>query len=156
MAKISVFLFTLMLLFSSCGKNSLYSKSVSFPSGKWNVSTVPVFKINIPDTVKAYTLELTLRVSTDYNYSNLWLFFNSSTPKGEKGREPIEIKIANPDGSWAGEKSGTLVETKVAFKNRRFPQKGWYTFSLEQGITEKTIDHIQDISLTLNEASHEN
>ncbi len=151
------FVFTISILattlLQSCSDSSLYSKSISFKNNTWKVTNKPVFKIQIPDTINPYNLELTLRVSTDYAYNNLWLFFHSRTPNGEVGREPIEIKIAHPDGSWIGQKSGTIVETKVNFKNRRFPQKGWYIFTLEQGISEAQIKHVLDVSLTMKEAT---
>ncbi len=57
--------------------------------------------------------------------------------------------IANPDGSWAGKKSGTIVEQQLTFPHRKFPQKGWYIFTFEQGVTEETVKEILDISYTV-------
>jgi gliding motility-associated lipoprotein GldH len=109
----------------------------------------PVFDVEIPDTTNYYTITIMLRTTTDYAYNNLWFFLHSKTPKGQVGKEPIEIKIAHPDGSWIGEKSGTVVETKVQFTHRKFPQAGKYTFTFEQGITEQVIKEVMDISYTV-------
>ncbi len=103
----------------------------------------------ISDTSQAYDIQITLRTSTDYAYNNLWFFLHSRTPNGQTGREPIEVKIAHPDGTWVGEKSGTIVTTKLGFSKRKFPQKGWYIFTFEQGITEQTAGEILDISYTV-------
>lgn len=129
----------------------MYSKSYSFKNSEWQQDVKPIFKVKIPDTTKFYSVDLTVRTTTDYPNNNLWMFISSRTPKGQKGREPLEIKIANPDGSWIGENSGTIVETTVSYKHRKFPQKGWYTFTLEQGITEETVREISDVTYTVSE-----
>ena len=72
-------------------------------------------------------------------------------PDGAKGREPYELIITNPDGSWVGNKSGTVVETSLYFKQRKLPIKGKYTFILEQGITDSEIDEVLDLSFRVEE-----
>lgn len=133
----------------SCGETPLYTKSFSFKNNQWKQDMKPVFKVNIPDTVNYYNITITLRTTTDYGYSNLWFFLHSKAPQGQTGREPILMEIANPDGSWIGEKSGTIVTTTAAFNHRKFPQKGWYTFTFEQGITQEIASEIIDISYTV-------
>jgi gliding motility-associated lipoprotein GldH len=139
----------LLALVSSCDKAPLYTKSYSFKNNEWKQDVKPVFRVHIPDTTRAYNITITLRTTTDYAYNNLWFFLHSRTPKGQTGREPIEVVISNPDGSWAGEKSGTIVSAKLIFKHRKFPQIGWYTFTFEQGITDKIAKDIMDISYTV-------
>lgn len=102
--------------------------------------------VKVEDTTKFYTISITLRTTTNYPFSNLWMFLRSKTPKGQTGREPIEVKITNPDGSWYGEKSGTIVEHHLRFPHRKFPQKGTYVFQFEQGVTEDVVNEILDIS----------
>ena len=80
-----------------------------------------------------------------------WVFLNSKTPSGLTAREPFQIRIANEDGSWFGTKSGTVVENPLVFRSRKFPEKGKFTFTVEQGITEETIDEVLDIGLRLTE-----
>ncbi|WP_300660400.1 gliding motility lipoprotein GldH [Fluviicola sp.] len=139
-------IFVLLVFLYSCGDTPLYNKSYSFKNNSWEQNVKPVFKVQIPDTTSFYTIQITIRTTTDYAYNNLWFFIHSKTPKGQVGREPIEMKIANPDGSWIGETSGTIVENTVYFKHRKFPQKGAYTFTFEQGITEQSAQNVMDIS----------
>ena len=114
---------------------------------------------------------LTLRTTTDYKYSNLWVFLNTKNPKGETTREPVEIAVTNPDGSWVGNKTGTIVETEVVFirsKDGQFEvfdrpgypprmlkcslaEAGKYNFMVEQGITQMTIDEVLDLTLLVEE-----
>ncbi|WP_343747474.1 gliding motility lipoprotein GldH [Fluviicola sp.] len=139
----------LIVILCSCGDAPLYNKSYSFKNNSWEQNVKPVFQVSVPDTTQFYTIQITIRTTTDYAFNNLWFFIHSKTPKGQTGREPVEIKIANPDGSWSGEASGTIVENTVYFRHRKFPQKGNYTFTFEQGITEQSARNVMDISFAV-------
>lgn len=140
-----------LLLFVSCTENVFYTKSYSFQNNTWDQKIKPLFKVIIDDTSKVYNFILTLRTTTDYEYSNCWIYLNSTTPNKEKAREPFEIKITNPDGSWIGTKSGTIVENSLFFKQRKFPQKGAYFFAVEQAVIQKELGEILDIGLRIEE-----
>lgn len=130
----------------SCGKTPYYEKSVSFKNKEWTRDIKPNFKVDIQDITKEYNFTLSLRTTTDYKYSNLWVFLKTEAPDGTSAREPFEILLANPDGSWVGNKSGTIVETPLYFKKRKLPLKGTYKFTIEQGITNSEIDEVLDVS----------
>ena len=59
--------------------------------------------------------------------------------------------ITNPDGSWAGKKTGTVVETQLVFNRRKLPKKGTYYFTLEQGITMESLGEVLDIGLKVDD-----
>lgn len=136
----------LLVFLGSCGDAPLYNKSYSFANNSWDQDVKPVFKVTVSDTTASYTAQITIRTTTDYGYNNLWFFIHSKTPGGEVDRLPVEVKIANPDGSWIGETSGTIVENTVYFRDLKFPQKGNYIFTFEQGITEQSAKNVMDIS----------
>ena len=136
----------------SCESAPTFEKSYVFENKEWKQDIKPSFTVDIKDASKDYDFVLTLRTSTEYKYSNLWVYMNTKTPNGEKAREPFEIKITNPDGSWIGKKTGTIVENSLNFKRRKLPLKGKYTFILEQGITDSKIDQILDVGLVVEEA----
>lgn len=140
----------MLFLLVACRNNSMvYNKAFTFKDKVWAQDVKPVFEFEISDTSHFYTMQITIRVTTGYDYSNLWMFVHSKAPNGETGREPYEMKITNPDGSWAGKTSGTIVENSFYFRNRKFPQKGKYRFTFEQGITEKTANNVMDISCSI-------
>jgi len=139
------------MLLSSCAEAPTFEKSYTFVDKQWDQKVKPSFTLEVKDIDKEYDFVLTVRTTTDYKYSNLWIYWNTTTPDGEKAREPFEIKITNPDGSWIGKKTGTIVENSLYFKRRKMPLKGKYIFVLEQGITSSTIDEILDVSLLVQE-----
>ncbi|MEN9699153.1 MAG: hypothetical protein RLZZ301_351 [Bacteroidota bacterium] len=110
----------------------------------------PRFEVDIQDTAQLYDFIVTLRSTTDYAYSNLWIFMHTKPPYGKEVREPYEIKTTYPDGNWIGKKSGTIVEHVLQFPRRKVPFKGKYVFTLEQAITQKTISDVLDISLEVS------
>jgi len=131
----------------------VYEKSYDFDNNCWSQKVKPSFSVAIKDTSKAYNFIITLRTTTEYKFSNLWIYLNSTTPDGQHVREPYEIKITNPDGSWSGKKTGTIVEKSIYFKNRKLPKAGKYVFVIEQGITESIIDEVIDLGLLVEEVS---
>lgn len=145
-----VAIITLFVL-SSCGDKPYYIKAVSFDDQVWNVEQKPEFKVNITDTTKPYTFKLVLRTTTDYGYNNLWVFLNTIAPDGSKGREPYQLRIANEDGSWVGERSGSIVETELSFAPRKLPLAGDYTFIVEQAITKDEVDEVLDLVFEVDE-----
>jgi len=93
LSKFSLLFLGLVLL--SCGDSPLYTDSVAFPNNTWTLENKPKFVVDIPDTSKFYSVDITLRTTTDYGYNNMWFFLYAKTPDGEKGREPVEVKIGN-------------------------------------------------------------
>ena len=144
----------LLLALTACQKEAYYEKTYEFRNSAWGRDQKAVFKVDIKDVTKEYDFIITLRTTTDYDYNNLWVFLNTTTPSGARAREPFQIRIQNPDGSWAGKKTGTVVEFPLNFKRRKMPEKGTYTFALEQGITESVITEVLDIGLRVEEVKN--
>lgn len=128
-----------------CAEAPFYEKVYSFDNKEWKQDAKMKFVVDIQDVDKVYDFTLSVRTTTDYKYSNLWMFMKTIAPDGSTGREPIQMIITNPDGSWVGQKSGTTVETPLYFRQRKMPMKGKYTFILEQGITDTKVTEILDL-----------
>lgn len=138
-----------MLLLVSCSEAPFYEKVVSFKDSSWTLAQKPKFEVVIEDTTILYDFVVTLRTTTDYKYSNIWFFWTTKTPNGESVREPFELKTNNPDGSWIGKNSGTIVENQLHFRQRKMTPKGKYTFTLEQAVTDSKLDEVLDIGLKI-------
>ena len=152
-AKFIFLLFILVLV--SCGKQPLYEKVHTFDGRIWPQDLTAFHSVEVADTTRLYNVTITLRTTTDYKFSNLWIFLSTALPGGKTERMPYEFRIANEDGSWIGNKTGTIVETEITFGSRSFPAKGTYNFTIEQGITQSTIDEVLDIGLRVDELTTE-
>lgn len=131
----------------SCNDQALYDKSYNFNESTWAKKDTAVFQVNVEDTTTAYSLELTLRTKKDYLYSNLWCYILVTSPDGSTSKVAQKIPIANPNGSWIGRVSGTLVESKLRFDSKPFPLKGTYIFQITNATQEENIPFVEDISL---------
>lgn len=139
------------LLISSCGEKPHFDQFYAFDLNEWSQDVKPRFEVEVKDTSKWYDMVITLRTTTDYAHSNLWIFLNSETPSGATAREPYQFYIADERGAWLGRKSGTFVENEIVFRKRKFPEPGVYSFVLEQAITEETIDEVINVGLSMFE-----
>ncbi len=141
---------SLLVFLTSCMQQPLYEKSYSFKKNQWDFDAKPTFKVDIQDTSKTYDFTITFRTTTDYEFNNVWFYLNTTTPDGEKAREPFEMKITDTEGSWIGKKTGTVVETELFFKSRKLPKSGVYSFYLEQGISEPVLKNVLDVGLRVD------
>jgi gliding motility-associated lipoprotein GldH len=149
MRSLLILLFSLCLF--ACDNDSFYTKSYTFKNNTWGRNVKPSFIVDIKDTSQLYDFIVTLRTTTSYKYNNLWIFLNTIPPNGSPVREPYEIKTCYPNGSWIGKKTGTIVEHTLIFNRRKVPYKGKYRFSFEQGVTNKFIGDVLDISFEINQ-----
>ena len=60
--------------------------------------------------------------------------------------------INNNSKTIAIDFDGTIVEHQLIFKRRKLPSKGKYTFMIEQGVTQKVLEDILDISFNVTKA----
>jgi len=134
----------------SCGDDALFMDTHKFAGNKWDQNIKPSFKVSFPGDTTTYDVIFTLRSTTDYAYNNIWLYITTTGPQCEEvndsksiiGKNPVEIKMAKDNGEWIGTKSGTYVDHRLLFRQRRFC-KGAYTFKVEQAVT---IGALEDLS----------
>jgi len=132
---------------TSCSDGVYYQKTYDFKNRVWtNKQSIP-FKINIDDTTSVYRFELTVRTTTEYSYSNLWLIWKSKTPINERASEPFELKIADAQGYWLGKKSGSILSNNLTFLDRKMPYLGEYVFTIQQASTVSELKEVLDIGL---------
>ena len=134
-------------LISACSNDTLFDQVEVFDGNTWEQGEQVVFEVEVEDTLRPFDFEITLRTTTDYGYSNLWIYIYSKAPDGITSQVAQRINIARPDGSWIGKASGTIVESKLIYRTQAFPFKGKYTFTLEQATQQNVISDVLDIGL---------
>ena len=142
-------LFSALLSLSSCGDTAIYDNAHNFENRVWSVGDTARFSVDVTDTLQAYDFVITLRNTTRYPWSNLWVHIASTAPDGVTSKVAQRIQIARPDGSWIGRVSGTIVESKLHYRTTTFPLPGTYTFAISQATQEEQIDEVLDISLRI-------
>lgn len=143
------FLGICMLIMQSCSDNSLYDNVYSFKENEWNKSDTARFEIDVTDSITNYDFILSLRTTKDYLYSNLWVHIMVTAPDNSTSKVAQKIPLANPDGSWIGKASGSLVESRLRFDAKNFPVKGRYIFQITNATQEEAIGELVDIGLRI-------
>lgn len=139
--------FVSIFVLTSCGDQAYYDEAYSFEGNTWSETDTAHFEINVDDTIQPFNFIMTLRTSTKYQFSNIWVYVISEAPDGSKSKVAQRIPLARPDGSWIGRVSGTIVESKLKFDSKPFPIKGMYTFDIVNATQQKELDEVLDISL---------
>lgn len=143
-------IFLLFLGLVSCDENRLFEETKNIETGSWNASEPVSFSIDIQDTVNTVDFLVTLRNSSSYKYSNLWLFIEYKNPKGFSKTDTIECPLALPNGKWIGSGIGDILDNRIMFKKgARFPTSGNYTFTIQHGMRDTLLEGIFDVGLRL-------
>lgn len=145
-----LFICLISLLLSSCSNDTLFDQVESFKSNVWVQGDEIIFEVDVEDTLQPFNFEITLRTSTDYKYSNLWIYISSKAPDDVTSKVAQRINIARSDGSWIGKASGTIVESKLLYRTQSFPLRGKYVFTIEQATQNEKIEHVLDLGLRIS------
>jgi gliding motility-associated lipoprotein GldH len=133
-------------LCAACDSNLIYEENFSVDNNEWHKDDIKTFKFDIEDTLSPLNLYINMRTTTDYEFSNIYLFLYSDYPDGYSDKDTLEFIIAKPNGEWLGENSGTVVENKVLIsKGGRFSTKGEYNFRIEHAMREDVLKEIIDV-----------
>ena len=138
------------MFFSSCHSRILYEKTISVPQEGWNQEKFLAYTIPVEDTVNQYQISLLIRNDARYDYSNLFLFINTTAPGGEGIRDTVEIRMSDEKGNWIGKGIGSKYTLEIPFKTHvQFPQSGSYILEIEQGMRAEYLQHITDVGIRI-------
>jgi len=143
--------FTVVIVFfTACDPNVVYEKNITINTDGWKGIESAQFEVEVSDTILPHNFYINLRHTTDYKYSNIYLFLDTYFPGDNKTRDTIEIILADITGKWYGKGMGKILENQVMLqKNFVFPIKGLYKFNIEQGMREDELEGIEDIGIRI-------
>ncbi len=104
----------------------------------------------ITDTVSLHNIYVNIRNAGGYQFSNLYLFLTTHTPKDQESRDTVELTLADDHGRWLGNGSGDIWDNRILFKRKfRFPEAGMYHFELQQAMRVNPLPQILDAGLRI-------
>jgi gliding motility-associated lipoprotein GldH len=148
--KLSALGVLVVLFMSACDRNVVFEKNIVIPDNKWEMNNIVKLDAQIDDTVSLHNIYINVRNAGGYQFSNLYLFFNTGTPKGEQARDTVELTLADERGKWMGDGSGDIWDNRILFKRKfRFPEAGMYHFELQQAMRMNPLPQIMDVGLRI-------
>ncbi|MFD1553112.1 hypothetical protein DNU06_12340 [Putridiphycobacter roseus] len=130
-----------------CDNQLIYEENQKFDDNIWVYEDPKTFEFDIVDSLLPVKLFINLRNTTDYPYSNIYLFLHSSYPNGYNDIDTLEFFLADPKGTWLGDNSGTVVENRAMISKGVFPTTGTYKFTLEQAMRNDSLPELLDIGM---------
>ena len=144
----SVVLFIAIAGLFACDSNRVFDESQAVEGQIWNNEDVKTFAFDVTDTLSPLNIYVNLRTTTEYPYSNIYVFLYSVYPNGTSNKDTLEFLLAKPDGEWLGDNSGTVVEFKgLIASGGRFSTAGRYEFQLQHAMREEDLPEIIDIGM---------
>lgn len=143
-----------ILLSPSCSNDAYYEEFRKVDKEAWHMHDIKEYVVNISDTTTAYRLIFTIRNTTDYAYSNLYMFFTTVKPDQSIMRDTIECLLADRYGYWLGKGVGKIRENRFLIKDHQtFTDTGEYRFTLEQAMRDEVVKGIADVGLRIEKVT---
>ena len=142
-----------IFILSSCDPARVFEENKQLQEGIWKQNKPVIIEAEINDTITYNCVYINVRNKGGYQYSNLFLFIKTTTPKGIIGMDTLECTLASPDGKWLGSGLGDIYSNQILFKkNVRFPQKGKYLFEISQAMRIDPLTEIMDVGIRVERA----
>lgn len=141
----------LMTIMAGCGRQTVFQDSSAIPTEGWNANHLLHFEMSLSDTVPLHELYLLVRNTTDYPYSNLYLFLDIEFPDKHWIRDTLECMLVQRDGQWTGKGFGKIRSNQFLFRDDVwFPTPGSYRFRIQHGMRDDVLLGISDIGIRLD------
>lgn len=145
-----------LLLLTACSGDVIFDKSKEIGGDAWNSSDVVKFTVPVTDTLAWYNFYITVRNTTDYPYSNLYVFLKTFYPKGQISVDTLECFLAEADGNWLGKRRGSMVDHRILLQRTfRFVQSGTYSFEFEQAMRVNPLPGIRNFGIRIEKVKPE-
>lgn len=142
----------ILLALSSCQKipKPYFEAYKSIDPKGWSHNDTVTFAFESQDSLAKYNFDVLLRNQTSYAYANVFLFIYTEFPNGKSALDTLNYMLADPTGKWYGEVSGSLVESRITYKQTTIPYKGDYKMHVIQAMRDKHLEGITDIGLQIH------
>ena len=146
--------FAVILFFFSCNINTTFDKNVKIPGYQWDLKNIIQLDVDVKDTTNPQNIYINVRNASGYQFSNLFLFLTTKTPKGETALDTLELTLADSHGKWLGDGLGDIWDNRILFKKDfRFSEGGTWHFELQQAMRVNPLPHIMDVGMRIERAA---
>jgi gliding motility-associated lipoprotein GldH len=145
-----IYLISVLAFLSACSSDAIFDNSKEISEGNWKSSDIVKFSVPITDTLQPCNFYINVRNSTDYPYSNLYLFIKTFYPNGKISVDTVECYLADAEGKWLGNRSGGRVDNRIMFRKAfRFRMLGTYSFEFEQAMRTDELRGIENFGIRI-------
>jgi gliding motility-associated lipoprotein GldH len=146
MSYLKAIVYTLLgfCLITSCDQGRVFDENKTLNDNQWYFKNRMPFDVQVTDTTKLYNVYVNLRITSDYKYSNIFMWLYTTNPEKKTDQRRIEIRLADDDGKWLGSGLGDLYDYQFPVLQKiKFPAGGFYRFELEQNMRDDTLMNVK-------------
>lgn len=142
---------TTLLLNSCTNENLVYDQNTSIPKEGWYYKNRATFDIELTDSNYYHNFFINLRITPDYEYSNMYVLLYLKTPTGDSSVRRIDLNpLAASDGKWLGKGSGSVISYRIPVVQNFVPKPtGIYHFEIEQNMRTNTLKEVLDVGMAV-------
>lgn len=142
---------TILFLNSCTDENVVYDQNTTLPEEGWYYKNRATFDIDLTDSTHYHNFFVNLRITTDYEYSNMYILMYLKTPSGDSSARRIDLNpLAASDGKWLGKGSGSIVSYRIPIVEKFVPKPtGTYHFEIEQNMRTNTLKEVVNIGMAV-------
>jgi len=145
-----IVIFIIVFSFSSCKKH-FFEQKIQIPDKIWDVNQHATFTVEIKDIETPYNMYLNFDIDKKYPYSNLWVFIKSKSPSGMVTYDTLNCEFLDEDYKWKGKCGFSDCNVNTSFVDSVFfPEKGEYTFEIQQGLRIDKVEFIKEIGFLVD------
>ena len=118
----------------ACDSKHVLDEYKTIPN-TWKRDAVINFNFKAPDTISTYDLFVNIRNNNAYEFSNLFLIVDLTSPNNNKTIDTLEYEMTTPRGEWLGSGFSEIKENKLWYKERfHFDEEGEYKVNITHAI----------------------
>ena len=144
-----VYLSFFILFVYGCDQKMVYEQNKDIQDG-WKLDQIINFNVDIKDTISNMEMFINIRHTSDYPFTNIWLFINTLDPQGQYKKDTVECVLAEKSGKWKGSGLGGIKFLRTKLKNIRFDSKGPHKIFIEQAMRHGSKPNIQVLPEIIN------
>jgi len=123
-----------MIALVSCDSKHVLDEYKTIPN-TWKRDAVIDFNFKAPDTISTYDLFINIRNNNSYEFSNLFLIVDLTSPSNNKVIDTLEYEMTTSRGEWLGTGFSEIKENKLWYKEQfHFQEEGEYKFNITHAI----------------------
>ena len=151
----SISIISLIMILSCNNQQIVINEFKNLNNSDWSYLDTLNFDVSIGDTLNNFDIFLQLRTSTDYKWSNMYVYSEIDFPNGKSRVDTFQLFITDKKGHWNGEKSGLLVNFQYSlYKKIKFPMKGKYLFKFNQAMRDTILENINSLGLKITKSQN--
>jgi gliding motility-associated lipoprotein GldH len=157
MKKISIFLFSILILFSCSNDSKIYSKYKDLSTGGvWDKEDEVFFKVQVKDISSTYNLKFLFRHLSEFAYKDLNIKVTETSPSKRESVSEYSLNLVDENGDYIGEEVMSVIDCEtIVESNKKFNEKGVYIYKVEHVMSVSSIGNANELGLTVEKNSQD-